>query len=54
MSFKRKYRGKWYNGNGERIRNPRAYAFLLASLTARDYIIEGSLAILKELRLFDL
>jgi|TARA_B100001964_G_C14252614_1_gene610672 hypothetical protein len=34
-----------------RNRNPRAYAFLLASLTARDYIIEGSLAILKELRL---
>ena len=26
MSFKRKYRGKWYNGNGELIRKPRAYA----------------------------
>ena len=26
MSFKRKHRGKWYNGNGELIRNPKAYA----------------------------
>ena len=27
MSFKKKINGKWYNGNGELIRNPKAYAF---------------------------
>ncbi len=26
MSFKKNSRGKWYNGNGKRIRNPKAYA----------------------------
>ncbi len=26
MSFKKKYKGAWYNGNGELIRNPKAYA----------------------------
>tara|TARA_B100000315_G_C14110504_1_gene377924 strand:+ start:22 stop:183 length:162 start_codon:yes stop_codon:yes gene_type:complete len=26
MSFKKKINGKWYNGNGARIRNPKAYA----------------------------
>ena len=27
MSFKKKINGKWYNGNGDLIRNPKAYAF---------------------------
>ena len=27
MSFKKKINGKWYNGNGELIRNPKAYVF---------------------------
>jgi len=34
MSFKKKSNGKWYNGNGELIRNPKAYAY---SLYGRPY-----------------
>ena len=26
MSFKQKINGQWYNGNGEKIENPNAYA----------------------------
>jgi len=26
MSFKQKINGQWYNGNGEKIENPKAYA----------------------------
>ena len=34
MSFKKKIYGTWYNGNGERIRNPKAYAY---SIYGRPY-----------------
>ena len=36
MSFKHKKNGKWYNGNGEEIKNPNAYACAIYGQPYKD------------------
>ena len=36
MSFKQKINGQWYNGNGEKIKNPNAYACAIYGRPYKD------------------